>query len=70
MVVIKCTDVDCTWKSEDRDVAFAAVLAAELANHTATAHAAPAQQQQQNPHQNNSTKVKVDLPKITTGVNE
>ena len=42
MVVINCTAPTCNWASEDRDAAFAAILAAELANHTATAHAAAA----------------------------
>ena len=40
MVVIECTAAGCGWKSADRPEPFAAVLAAELANHTAVAHTA------------------------------
>ena len=41
MVVIKCTKEDCDWASVDRDEkTLAAVLAAELANHTAVSHGA------------------------------
>ena len=40
MVVIECTAAGCGWKSADRPEDFAAVLAAELANHTAVKHTA------------------------------
>ena len=42
MVVINCTKDDCDWKTEDRDPSMAMVLAAELQNHTAVSHPAPA----------------------------
>ena len=42
MVVISCTKEDCPWKTTDRDASLAAVLAAELQNHTAVSHPAPA----------------------------
>ena len=42
MVVISCTKEDCNWKTTDRDASLATVLAAELQNHTAVSHPAPA----------------------------
>ena len=41
MVVLQCSKEDCDWKTPDRDATLAAVLAAELSNHTAVAHARP-----------------------------
>ena len=38
MVVVKCSHEDCDWETPDRTEALAAVLAAELANHTAVKH--------------------------------
>ncbi len=64
MVVIECT-AGCGWSSADRSEAFAAVLAAELANHTAVAHAAAAPVPAATPA--SQPKIRLDPPKIATG---
>ena len=69
MVVISCSKPGCDWKTEDRDEALAAVLAAELSNHTAVSHtpAAPSEG-------TSDTTVKkspaIDRPKISVGGTE
>ena len=62
MVVIECTAA-CGWKTADRTEAFAAVLAAELANHTAVAHPAATAAPAAPPFN-----IKIELPKITSGI--
>ena len=69
MVVISCSKPGCGWRTEDRNEALAAVLAAELSNHTAVSHtpAAP-------PEGTSDTTVKkspaIDRPKISVGGTE
>ena len=66
MVVINCSDPNCNFATPDRDAALAAVLAAELANHTAVSHAAAVQAAPAAPGAR-QPKIKLDPPKITTG---
>ena len=61
MVVVECT-AGCGWKSAARSEAFAAVLAAELANHTSVAHTMPASQ-----HASQQPRIRLDPPKVATG---
>ena len=65
MVVIQCT-AGCGWSSADRTEAFAAVLAAKLANHTAVAHTAAAATPAA-PPASQQPRIRLDPPKITTG---
>ena len=68
MVILQCSKEDCDWKTPNRDASLAAVLAAELSNHTAVAHAGPTA-----PHDNDSVTKKcptIERPKISAGGTE
>ena len=68
MVVLQCSKEDCDWKTPDREASLAAVLAAELSNHTAVAHARPTA-----PNDNESMNKKcpaIERPKISAGGTE
>ena len=67
MVVIRCTKTDCDWASENRNETLAAVLAAELANHTAVSHGG--QSSQSNSVGNRKTP-SFERPKIDIGGTE
>ena len=63
MVVVQCCKDGCNWSSSDRPEALAAVLAAELQNHTVAAHGS-----NQAPDSSGSKKCpNIERPKITTG---
>ena len=66
MVVVQCCKDGCNWSSSDRPEALAAVLAAELQNHTVAAHGS-----NQAPDSSGSKKCpNIERPKITTGGTE
>ena len=67
MVVISCSKEGCDWKTVDRDEALAAVLAAELSNHTVVAHAPNSEK---DPDANVKKSPAIDRPKISTGSTE
>ena len=67
MVVVHCSKSDCDWKTPNRDEALAAVLAAELANHTAVAHSEPAKD---NAEEGQRKTPAIERPKISTGGTE
>ena len=69
MVVISCTQEACGWKTPDREAGLAAVLAAELANHTAIAHAAAAPAPVAAGHDTRKAP-SIDRPKIAEGGTE
>ena len=67
MVVIQCSKDDCDWKTPDRDEALAAVLAAELSNHTAVAHSKQAAESTDGGSKKTPA---IERPKISTGGTE
>ena len=73
MVQVRCDHPGCGWASADRAVELAAVLAAELQNHTST-HAAPAAPAAPaaNPAagHNNRKPPPIERPKIQSGGTE
>ena len=69
MVVVKCSKEGCGWKTPDRAEALAAVLAAELSNHTVVAHA-PHDTSEKDPDSGVKKSPAIDRPKISTGSTE
>ena len=67
MVVIKCSKADCSWQTPDRNEALAAVLAAELANHTAVAHSKPTNESTENGQKKAPA---IERPKLSAGGTE
>ena len=68
MVTLQCSKEGCGWKTPERNASLAAVLAAELSNHTAVAHAGPSV------HSDNENLSKkcpaIERPKISAGGTE
>ena len=69
MVVISCTKPGCEWSTEDRDEALAAILAAELSNHTAVSHT-PAAAVEENSDSAVKKSPAINRPKISVGGTE
>ena len=67
MVVISCSKEGCDWKTVDRDEALAAVLAAELSNHTVVAHAPNSEK---DPDANVKKSPAIDRPKEILSLSE